>query len=81
MTTKKSANFEFGVPDITSVNYFRDGNVLNTTLWLSKPFSEHPKQFKEVDYGMFIDSDFNSRTGFGGIDYKVQVGWKNDTNT
>jgi hypothetical protein len=77
----KNAIFEFGVPDITSANYFSNGTVLNATLWLAKPFSEHPRQFNEVDYGMFIDSDFNSVTGFGGIDYKVEVGWKNDTHT
>jgi hypothetical protein len=26
---------------------------------------------------MLIDSDFNSNTGFGGIDYKIQIGWDN----
>ena len=59
MNTMKNAIFEFGVPDITSANYFSNGTVLNATLWLAKPFSEHPRQFNEVDYGMFIDSDFN----------------------
>lgn len=80
MKTRQAANNEFRVPDITSVDYFSDGKFLNATLWLSKPFKEQPPDlFKEVDYGMFIDSDFNSKTGFGGIDYKVEIGWKNDT--
>ena len=78
--TRQPAINEFGVPDITSVNYFSDGKFLNATLWLSKPFKQQPAtSFKEVDYGMFIDSDFNSKTGFGGIDYKVEIGWKNNT--
>ena len=82
MKIRQPANDQFGVPDITAVDYFSDGKVLNATLWLSKPFKDHPSSaFREVDYGMFIDSDFNSKTGFGGIDYKVEVGWKNDTKT
>jgi hypothetical protein len=80
--TRHTATNEFRVPDITSVDYFSDGKFLNATLWLSKPFKEQPPNlFKEVDYGMFIDSDFNSKTGFGGIDYKVEIGWNNDTKT
>ena len=81
MKTMESNNTEFGVPDITSVDYFSDGKFLNATLWLFDQFKEQPTSFKEVDYGMFIDSDFNSKTGFGGIDYKIEVGWDNDTNS
>jgi hypothetical protein len=81
MKTMESNNTEFGVPDITSVDYFSDGKFLNATLWLFDRFKEQPTSFKEVDYGMFIDSDFNSKTGFGGIDYKIEVGWDNGTNS
>jgi hypothetical protein len=80
MKTMEGNNTAFGVPDIRSVDYFSDGKFLNATLWLSSPFNEHPSLFKEVDYGMFIDSDFNSKTGFGGIDYNIEIRWNNLTN-
>ena len=64
--------------DIISVDYFSDGKNFNATLWLLFPFKEVPFM-KEVDYGMFIDADFNSKTGFGGIDYKVEIQWNNET--
>lgn len=64
--------------DIISVDYFSDGKTLNATLWLLFPFKESPPM-KEVDYGMFIDSDFDSKTGYGGMDYKVELQWKNES--
>jgi hypothetical protein len=66
--------------DITSVDYFSDGKTLNATIWLLFPFKENPPM-KEVDYGMFIDADFDSTTGYGGIDYKVELQWKNESQT
>src|SRR6187200_1323900 len=80
MKTRQANHSEFKVPDITSANYFSDGRNLNVTLWLSKAFKEPSRLFKEVDYGMFIDSDFNNKTGFGGIDYNIEIRWSNDTN-
>jgi hypothetical protein len=80
MKTRQANHSEFKVPDITSVNYFSDGGSLNVTLWLSRVFKEPSRLYKEVDYGMFIDSDFNNKTGFGGIDYKIEIRWSNDTN-
>ena len=66
--------------DIVSVDYLSNGKTLNATLWLLFPFREVPASyFKEVDYGMFIDADFNSNTGFGGIDYKIEIQWNNKT--
>ena len=64
--------------DITSVDYYSDGKTLNATLWLLFPFKEKPP-IKELDYGMFIDADFNSKTGYGGMDYKVELQWKNNS--
>lgn len=81
MKTRQILQNEYRVPDLTSIDYFSDGKSLNATFWLTKPFKENPTSFAEVDYGMFIDSDFNSKTGFGGIDYKVEIGWKNDTKS
>jgi hypothetical protein len=66
--------------DITSVDYFSDGKTLNSTLWLLFPFKEEPLM-KEVDYGMFIDADFDSKTGYGGMDYKVELQWKNESKS
>jgi hypothetical protein len=63
--------------DIISVDYFSDGKTLNATLWLLFPFKENPPM-QEVDYGMFIDADFDSKTGYGGIDYKVEIQWNNE---
>ena len=28
---------------------------------------------------MYIDSDFDTTTRFGGIDYKIEIQWNNDT--
>ena len=66
--------------DITSIDYFSDGKTLKATLWLLFPFKEEPPR-KEVDYGMFIDADFNSKTGYGGMDYKVELQWKNESKS
>jgi hypothetical protein len=63
--------------DIISVDYFSDGKTLNATLWLLFPFKENPPM-QEVDYGMFIDADFDSKTGYGGIDYKIEIQWNNE---
>lgn len=63
--------------DIISVDYFSDGKTLNATLWLLFPFKENPSM-QEVDYGMFIDADFDSKTGYGGIDYKVEIQWNDE---
>lgn len=81
MTSRHEINKEFKVPDITFVDYYSDGKSLNSTLWLTKPFVTKPISFREVDYGMLIDSDFDSKTGFGGIDYKVEINWKSTTKT
>lgn len=74
MTTKEITNKGYRPNDIVSVDYFSDGKFLNATLWFYLPFQQSPSP-KEVDYGMFIDSDFNSKTGFGGMDYKVEIQW------
>ena len=66
--------------DIVSVDYFSDGKTLNATLWLYFPFKMQPRLSDEnVNYGMYIDADFDQNTGFGGIDYKVELGWNNQS--
>ena len=67
--------------DIESVDYSSDGKTLNATLWLYFPFkSNHSSSPNEnVNYGMFIDADFDQTTGYGGIDYKIEIGWDNQS--
>jgi hypothetical protein len=66
--------------DIEAVDYFSDGETLNATLWTFHPPSvQQPPENEEVDYGMFIDADFDNKTGWGGIDYKVELGWDNQS--
>lgn len=59
--------------DIKSVTYSSDGRSLNSTLWLSS-FSSHPSR-ERVGYGVLVDADLNTNTGFQGIDYKVEFTW------
>jgi hypothetical protein len=66
--------------DIESVDYSSDGHTLNATLWLYFPFkAQPPSSYGNVNYGMFIDADFDDTTGFGGIDYKVEISWNNQS--
>ena len=69
--------------DIRSVNYFSDGISLNATIWLAEFEPIPPPDYKNVNYGMYIDADFNKNTGVQGIDYKVEISWdkKNQTWT
>ena len=64
--------------DILAVDYYSNGKILNATLWLGAPFKEARNDTK-VNYGMYIDSDFDDGTGLKGIDYKVEIQWNNQT--
>jgi hypothetical protein len=66
--------------DIESVDYFSNGKTFNATVWVYFPVKPRPHSYYEnVNYGMYIDSDFDETTGFGGIDYKVEIGWNNQS--
>jgi hypothetical protein len=67
--------------EILSVDYRSDGNALNSTIWLSAPVKGKPTEYADLNYGMYIDADFDRQTGYGGIDYKVEIGWNNNTKT
>jgi hypothetical protein len=68
--------------DIESVDYYSDKNILNATLWLFFPFQVNQFHLnEEVNYGMYIDADFNENTGFEGIEYKVELNWNNRSKT
>jgi hypothetical protein len=43
-------------------------------MWLDA-FHPTPPSDRRVNYGMYIDSDFNNKTGVAGIDYKVEIQW------
>ncbi|HKG88303.1 MAG TPA: hypothetical protein VKA95_08250, partial [Nitrososphaeraceae archaeon] len=64
--------------DILAVNYYSDGDFLNATVWLYHPFQVKPN-YTMVNYGMLIDSDFDNRTGFDGIDHKFELRWDNNS--
>jgi len=68
--------------DIVYVNYFSDGRVLNTTMWLLFPFNESLSTDRgQINYGMLIDADFNPSTGVDGVDYQVEISGENGTWT
>ena len=76
MKTREFTNDGDRSTDIESIDYYSDGKTLNATLWLYFPFKPTPSpSYENVNYGMFINSDFNDDTGFGGIDYKVEISW------
>jgi hypothetical protein len=60
--------------DIQSINYHSNGKFLNVTLWLDS-FQLSFLNDSRINYGMYIDADFNNKTGNNGIDYKVEVQW------
>lgn len=70
--------------DILSVNYISDGKTLNTTFWLYSGFSNSSAAYDEIyntsdpydnqssaklSYGILIDADANTKTGYNGADY------------
>jgi hypothetical protein len=67
--------------DILSVDYHSNGKILNATVWLYFPFENEPTSYNAMNYGMYIDSDFDKTTGYGGIDYQLEIGWNNNSKT
>jgi hypothetical protein len=66
--------------DIVSADYYSDSKTLNAFLWTYFPFNPNQSSsYEKVNYGMYIDADFDDRTGYGGIDYKYELGWSNDS--
>ena len=66
--------------DILAVNYISDGQTLNTTIWLSSGFNlsafnstENQQLSRKLSYGMLIDADTNTKTGYNGADYELYV--------
>ena len=67
--------------DILAVNYISDGQTLNTTIWLYSGFGNYSSAFNTTDnqsprklsYGMLIDADANTKTGYNGADYDFYI--------
>jgi hypothetical protein len=66
--------------DILAVNYISDGKTLNTTFWLASGFGNssvstytYDQPLRKISYGMFIDADSNTKTGYNGVDYDFYI--------
>jgi hypothetical protein len=77
----KNTDQESPFQDILSVNYRSDGKILNSTMWLSGEVIGIPLDYTVFNFGMYIDADFNRQTGYGGIDYKLEVAWDKDSKS
>jgi hypothetical protein len=69
-------NLKSNYTDILAVNYISDGKNLNVTMWLASGFEnnsasppEYNQPFRKISYGMLIDADSNTKTGYNGADY------------
>ena len=71
-------NLKNNYTDILAVNYLSDGETLNATLWLNAGISNYTdfslkRPLNKISYGMLIDADSNSETGYRGADYDFYV--------
>ena len=81
MTNKEPSSSGDRSTDILAADYFSDGKILNATLWLYFPFKDHPTHYSQITEGMLIDADCNRNTGYGGLDYLFEIGWRNNTKS
>jgi hypothetical protein len=70
------ANLKSNYTDIQAVNYISDGKNLNATIWLASGFKNsstsipvYNDPFRKITYGMLLDTDSNTKTGYNGADY------------
>ena len=68
-------NLKSNYTDILAVNYISDGKYLNVTMWLASGFEnnstsppEYNQPLRKISYGMLIDADSNTKTGYNGAD-------------
>jgi hypothetical protein len=74
------ADLKTSYTDILAVNYISDGQILNTTIWLHSGFNssafnstDNQQQSRNLSYGMLIDADTDTKTGYNGADYDFYV--------
>jgi hypothetical protein len=67
--------------DILKITYLSDAKNLNASLWLGGNFTKDPaaKGAQAMVYGILVDIDSNPRTGFQGVDYQLEVQWRNSS--
>jgi hypothetical protein len=71
---KNDAHLKSNYTDILAVDYISNGKTLNATFWLTSGFdkssaSVYNQPFRKITYGMLINVDSNTRTGYNGADY------------
>src|SRR5215469_7155612 len=72
------AHLKSNYTDILDVNYISNGKSLNATFWLASGFknsslSTYNQPGRNIAYGMLIDVDSNTKTGYNGVDYDFYV--------
>src|SRR5205823_9602073 len=72
------AHLKSNYTNILAVDYLSDGKTLDTTFWLASGFenfsaSIYNQPFRKITYGMLIDADSNTKTGYNGADYDFYV--------
>lgn len=64
--------------DIKAVDYISDGKTLNATFWLAAGLRNSSLAIfnqpdRKISYGMLIDADSNTKTGYNGADYDLYL--------
>ena len=75
---KSAAHLKSNYTDILVVDYISNGKTLNATFWLSSGFDNfsaftYNQPFRKITYGMLINVDSNTKTGYNGADYDFYV--------
>lgn len=75
-----SENLKTSYTDILAVNYISNGETFNSTIWLRSGFNNisafnlmDNNSQRKLTYGMLVDADSNTKTGFNGADYDLYV--------
>jgi hypothetical protein len=72
-------NLKSNYTNILAVTYMSNGEILNATIWLASGFENSSasqvlnQPFRKISYGMLIDADTNTKTGYNGADYDLYV--------
>lgn len=73
-----TAQLKSNYTDILAVDYVSNGKNLNATFWLTSGFDNFSafrfnQPFRKITYGMLINVDSNTKTGYNGADYDFYV--------
>jgi hypothetical protein len=72
------AHLKSNYTDLLSVQYLSNGKTLNSTFWLPSGFKNsstaiYDQPFRRISYGMLIDADTSTRTGYNGANYDFYI--------